>query len=186
MPDISVFRQELAGECPSALPSPSRAVPTRIWHPDHSRRRPERFCAPREDFVARREGPYLGPARQHASIVRYRLSRSFDGRSSSDRNQSRLCGNIFGNWRQDAAATTATKCGKSVISSTVAKGQDPLSSHLRHQSLGTKDLDYSPQVVGQYLQTHLGSHSRQGPGEEVGGPHPGLQRSEHVLYGALS
>lgn len=49
---------------------------------------------------------------------------------------------------------------KSVISSAVAKGQVPLSSHLRHQSLGTKNLDYSPQVVGQYLQTHLGSHSR--------------------------
>jgi len=66
MPDISAFRHELAGERPPTLRSPSRAVRTRIWHPDHSRRRPERLYEPREDFVARREGPYLGPARQHA------------------------------------------------------------------------------------------------------------------------
>lgn len=74
--------------------------------------------------------------------------------------QSRLCGNIFGNWRQDVAATAAAKRVQVGDLERGCEGGPPLGSHLRHQSLGTKDLDYPPQVVGQYLQTHLGSHSR--------------------------
>lgn len=40
---------------------------------------------------------------------RFPFKLSLNGGGSSDCPQSRLCGNIFGNWRQDAAATTAAK-----------------------------------------------------------------------------
>ena len=37
------------------------------------------------------------------------------------------------------------------------------------------------EVVGQYVETHLGTHVGQRPGEEMGRTHPGLERAEGVL-----
>lgn len=53
--------------------------------------------------------------------------------------------------------------------------------HRQRQVLCSEDLDRPLQVVGQRLQTHLGSNSRQCLGQEGARAHPGLQRSEHML-----
>ena len=51
------------------------------------------------------------------------------------------------------------------------------------QRLHPEDLDHSLQIVGQDVKAHLGSDLVEGPGEEVGAPHPGFQRSEGVFDG---
>jgi hypothetical protein len=38
-------------------------------------------------------------------------------------------------------------------------------------------------VVGQYLETHFGTHSSKRPGQDVGGTHPVQERTEYMLNG---
>ena len=60
---------------------------------------------------------------------------------------------------------------------------DALRHHRCHQLSGAENSDRALHVIGQDLQTHLGSHSRQRLGEEVRRAHPELQRAEYVLNG---
>ena len=47
----------------------------------------------------------------------------------------------------------------------------------------TEDLDHSFEVVGQNVEAHLRSDLFEGFGQEVGAPHPRLERSEGVFDG---
>ena len=47
----------------------------------------------------------------------------------------------------------------------------------------TPNIDHSLHIVGQHLQAHLGSDLFEGPGQEVGGAHPCLERAERMLDG---
>ena len=42
---------------------------------------------------------------------------------------------------------------------------------------------HSLQVIGQNVEAHLGSHLVEGPGQEMGGAHPGFEGAERVFDG---
>src|ERR1700680_1687340 len=55
-----------------------------------------------------------------------------------------------------------------------------------HQRSHPEDRDHSLQVVSQDVEAHLGSDLVEGPGQEVGGAHPGLEGPERVFDGLSS
>src|ERR1700716_2644428 len=59
-------------------------------------------------------------------------------------------------------------------------------SDRRHQLSHAEDRDHSLEVIGQNVEAHLGSDLVEGPGQEVGGAHPGLEGPERVFDGLAS
>src|SRR5439155_11766506 len=54
-------------------------------------------------------------------------------------------------------------------------------SDRRHQPSDSEDPDHSLEVIRQDVEAHLGSDLVEGPGQEVGGAHPGLEGPERVF-----
>ena len=52
--------------------------------------------------------------------------------------------------------------------------------HRLHRSGDPRYIEDALEIVGQFLKAHFGAHPSQRPGQEVGGPHPILQRAEDV------
>ena len=55
-----------------------------------------------------------------------------------------------------------------------------------HEFLSTENVDDSPQVIGQYMQTHFCTHMFKGLRQEVSRPHPEFERTEDMFDGAPS
>jgi hypothetical protein len=51
------------------------------------------------------------------------------------------------------------------------------------QRANAQDLHHALEVVGEYMQTHLGAHSPQRLTQKVCGPHPRLDGAERMLSG---
>ena len=64
----------------------------------------------------------------------------------------------------------------------VKKGSSAHQTHRGHCSLKPKNAKHSLEVVGQYIQAHLGADIGQRLGQEVRVPHPVLERAKHMLY----
>lgn len=62
------------------------------------------------------------------------------------------------------------------------KGSPAHQTHRGHCSLNPKNAKHSLEVVGQYIQAHLGADIGQPLGQEARVPHPVLERAEHMLH----
>ncbi len=79
-------------------------------------------------------------------------------------------------WRGDCTGFGVRTCGQD-------RPGDCLGSQRRDQRSGSHDLHHSLEIVGEYVETHLGTDPSERAGEEVGGSHPGLQGSERIFGG---
>ena len=61
--------------------------------------------------------------------------------------------------------------------------REVLCPHRLHQRYDSHDLHDTFEVVGQYMETHLGTDARQPLGQEMGRAHPGFERAEGVFDG---
>src|SRR3546814_8369330 len=52
-----------------------------------------------------------------------------------------------------------------------------------HQRCDTEDIDHALHIVGEHLQAHLGFDLFEGPHQEMGAAHPGLESPERMLDG---
>ena len=55
-----------------------------------------------------------------------------------------------------------------------------------HKFFNAENVDDSPQVIGQYMQTHFCTHMFKGLRQEVSRPHPEFERTEDMFNGASS
>ena len=62
-----------------------------------------------------------------------------------------------------------------------AKGSCSYQFHRPHHFFKPQDTQYPLEVVGQYIEAHLGAYMWQPACEEVRVAHPALERSEHML-----
>ena len=63
------------------------------------------------------------------------------------------------------------------------QGDRALCPHRLHQRSDAHDLHDAFEVVGQYMQAHLGTDARQPLGQEMGRAHPGFERAEGMFDG---
>ena len=61
-------------------------------------------------------------------------------------------------------------------------GERALGPHRLHQRSDAYDLHHAFEVVGQYMETHLGTDARQPLGQEVGRAHPGFEGAEGMFH----
>ena len=60
-------------------------------------------------------------------------------------------------------------------------GERASSPHRLHQRSDAHDLYHAFEVVGQYMETHLGTDARQPLSQEMGRAHPGFERTEGMF-----
>lgn len=100
-------------------------------------------------------------------------------------NGSRPCGNVAGTERASLCGLRGIRWDANGLTDCRLRRTDVCRSDLclqeGNEHLRAEDLQHPLQVVGQDMQAHFRSDPRQGFGEEVGRPHPCLQRPERVF-----
>ena len=61
----------------------------------------------------------------------------------------------------------------------VSDGDRPSGPQCCHERLGSQDCHHSLQVIRECMQTHLGSHASECPGDKLRGAHPCLERPKY-------
>ena len=65
----------------------------------------------------------------------------------------------------------------------ISQGDRALCPHRLHQRSDAHDLHHAFEVVGQHMETHLGTDPRQPLGQEMGRAHPGFEGAERMFDG---
>jgi hypothetical protein len=65
----------------------------------------------------------------------------------------------------------------------ISQGERASGPHRLHQRSYSHDLHDAFEVVGQHMETHLGTDTRQPLGQEMSRAHPGFERAERMFDG---